>query len=455
MLDSATVEDLIRRYNTPVPRYTSYPTALEFGPLPDEALYTSYRRMDPTRPVSVYIHLPFCENLCLYCGCNVLLSRKRSVLDDYIPLLLKEIKFKTELMEFRPRVSQLHFGGGTPNFLRLTDWDAIFARLHECFDFTDDAEISVELDPAVLEPGYLAHLRSLGFNRVSFGVQDVTERVLTAVNRPQDINRIRERVAESRSLGFSSINLDLIYGLPHQSCESYQANLEFIRELMPERIAFFSYAHVPWLKHHQRRLDEKALPQPEEKLRIYLKAREYFISLGYQQIGMDHFALPHDSLARALAERTLHRNFMGYTTQKTLDMLAFGTSAIAFVAGFYMQNHLKLSLYRQAVVTGKNWFEKGYAMGDEDKIRHEVITQLMANFRVRFAEISENFGIHFQEHFRDELARLAHFADEGHVILTDTDLTATETGIVIIRHIAAVFDAYRNKAQTKAFSKAI
>lgn len=455
MLDNATVEALIARYNSPVPRYTSYPTALEFGPLADSALLDSYRRLDPERPLSVYIHLPFCENLCLYCGCNVLLSRKIEVLDEYIPLLIAEIKTKTEMLEFRPRVSQLHFGGGTPNFLRLSDWNELFAALHAHFDFTEEAELSVELDPAVLRDGYLVHLKGLGFNRVSYGVQDVTPEVLAAVNRPQDVQRIKDIVAESRALGFTSVNLDLIYGLPHQTRQSYQANLDFIAELLPERIALFSYAHVPWLKHHQKRLDANALTPPAEKLRIYLAARERFAALGYEQIGMDHFALPHDALAKAYRTRTLHRNFMGYTTQKTLDMLAFGTSAIGFVSGIYMQNHLKLSRYRQAIATARDWFEKGYSMTNEDRLRYEVIMQLMANFRVRFAEINAAFGISFADHFAGELKRLQEFAAEGHGILTDTDFTTTETGSFIIRHIASVFDAYRSAAEKKAFSKAI
>ena len=492
MLDNATVEALITRYNSPVPRYTSYPTALEFGPLADGVLLDSFRNIGrrpvgtqsdlvsradlghpcppvsaqsdlvsradlghPCPSVSVYIHLPFCENLCLYCGCNVLLSRKVEVLDEYIPLLLAEIKTKTDMMEFRPRVSQLHFGGGTPNFLRLSDWDTLFAGLHTYFEFTPDAEISVELDPAVLTDGYLPHLKKLGFNRVSYGVQDVTPKVLEAVNRPQDVGRIKAIVAESRALGFSSVNIDLIYGLPHQTNDSYKANLDFIGELRPERIALFSYAHVPWLKHHQKRMDAAALTEPSEKLRIYLSARTHFSALGYEQIGMDHFGLPGDSLTEAYRNKTLHRNFLGYTTQKTLDMLAFGTSAIGFVSGVYMQNHLKLSAYRNAIETGTNWFEKGFVMSTEDALRHEVITQLMANFRIRFAEIGQQFGISFKEHFAAEIERLREFAADGHGLLTDTDFTTTETGSFIIRHIASIFDAYRKGSEQKAFSKAI
>ena len=455
MLDNGTVEKLIARYNSPVPRYTSYPTALEFAPLADSALLDSYRQCEPGRPVSVYIHLPFCENLCLYCGCNVLLSRKIEVLDEYIPLLLAEIKAKTDMMEFKPKVSQLHFGGGTPNYLRLSDWDRLFAGLHKHFEFTPDAEISVELDPAVLTDGYLPHLKKLGFNRVSYGVQDVTPKVLEAVNRPQDVGRIKDIVAESRALGFSSVNIDLIYGLPHQTNESYKANLDFIGELRPERIALFSYAHVPWLKHHQRRMDAAALTEPTEKLRIYLSARTHFASLGYEQIGMDHFGLPGDNLSEAFKNKTLHRNFMGYTTQKTLDMLAFGTSAIGFVSGVYMQNHLKLSGYRNAIETGKGWFEKGFIMSAEDKLRLEVITSLMANFSVKFAQIENEYGIQFAEYFAPELERLKEFAADGHGVLDEQGFTTTETGSFIIRHIAAVFDAYRKGSEQKAFSKAI
>jgi len=455
MLDNATVADLIARYNSPVPRYTSYPTALEFGPLADAALADSYRRIEPGRSVSVYVHLPFCANLCLYCGCNVLLSRKKEVLDEYIPLLLREIDRKTALVDYRPQLSQLHFGGGTPNFLRLTDWDKIFTHLRRRFDFVADAEISAEFDPMVVEDGYLEHVRSLGLNRVSYGVQDVTPEVLAAVNRPQDVERIRDVVAESRRLGFSSVNIDLIYGLPHQTEESYHANLAFIGDIKPERIALFSYAHVPWLKHHQRRLDAKSLTRAEEKLRIYLGARAHFTSLGYEQIGMDHFGLKDDTLTRAFHEKTLHRNFMGYTTQKTLDMLAFGTSAIGFVSGVYMQNHVKMSGWRAAINDGQHWFEKGYIMSDEDRIRSEIITSLMANFYVNFAQIENDYAVDFHEYFAPELEKLRQFADEGHGELSAQHFTAHETGGFIIRHIASVFDAYRKESEQKAFSKAI
>jgi oxygen-independent coproporphyrinogen III oxidase len=455
MLDNATVQDLIARYNSPVPRYTSYPTALEFVALADEALLDSYRRLTPNQPLSVYIHLPFCENLCLYCGCNVLLSRKREVLDEYIPLLLREIDVKSDIMEFKPIVSQLHFGGGTPNFLRTSDWDHIFAKLHERFEFSPNAEISVELDPMYLEEGYLLHLRGLGLNRVSYGVQDVTPQVLEAVNRPQDIDRIRQVVAESRALGFSSVNIDLIYGLPHQTLESYKKNLDFVAEIKPDRIALFSYAHVPWMKHHQRRMDAAALTEPTEKLKIYLEARAFFLRQGYEQIGMDHFCLANDTLAQAFRSRTLHRNFMGYTTQKTLDMLAFGTSAIGFVSGVYMQNHVKLSGYRNAIETGKAWFEKGYVMSEEDKLRHEVITALMANFYLSYHLIDRQYGIKFHEHFAAEMQKLEPYRQEGHLQIDAEGITVTETGSFIIRHIAAVFDAHRRTSEKKAFSKAI
>jgi oxygen-independent coproporphyrinogen-3 oxidase len=251
------------------------------------------------------------------------------------------------------------------------------------------------------------------------------------------------------------VNIDLIYGLPHQTLESYRANLDFVGEIRPDRIALFSYAHVPWLKHHQRRIDEQALTQPTEKLKIYLAAREHFATLGYEQIGMDHFGLKDDTLTRAFHDKTLHRNFMGYTTQKTLDMLAFGTSAIGFVSGVYMQNHLKLSGYRHAIETGQDWFEKGFIMTAEDRLRHEIITSLMANFSVDFAAIANEFALDFSSHFAAELIKLREFADDGHGILTSEKFETTETGVFIIRHIASVFDAYRKPSEQKAFSKAI
>ncbi|MBV6494384.1 MAG: Oxygen-independent coproporphyrinogen III oxidase [Turneriella sp.] len=455
MLDSQTVEKLILRYDSPVPRYTSYPTALEFTTLEDQELQKSYAQCNREKAISVYIHLPFCENQCLYCGCNVLLSRRKDILDRYIPLIAEEMRIKTAILGYKPQVSQLHFGGGTPNFLRLPDWDIIFRELKKYFSFVPDAEISVELDPMYLPKGYLGHLRSLGFNRVSYGVQDVTPKVLEAVNRPQDIDLIRRVVRESRDLKFSSVNIDLIYGLPHQTLSSYKYNLDFIREVNPDRIALFSFAYIPWLKHHQRRLDKNALTEPSEKLKIYLAARESFASFGYEQIGMDHFGLQDDTLTKAFREKTLHRNFMGYTTQKTLDMLAFGTSAIGFVSGVYMQNHVKLSSYRNTIETQSGWFEKGYVMTHDDRLRQEVITMLMSNFSLQFEKVEKEFKIIFTDYFAPELEKLQEFVDEGHGVFTTSGFETTESGSFIIRHIASVFDAYRKVGERKAFSKAI
>lgn len=450
------ITDIIERFNTPVPRYTSYPTALEWqDDFPHGALISAWKKRPSDAPLSLYLHLPFCENQCLYCGCNTVISRRKDVLDDYLVSLFTEIDQTLENTDYKPVVEQLHFGGGTPNFLRLSDWDAIMSKLHEQFIFSKDIEQSIELDPMVLSSEYLDKLKELGFNRVSFGIQDIDKQVLEAVNRPQDIHHLDQIINHSRELNFQSVNLDFIYGLPHQNEEEYEAILSFIARHKPDRLAFFSYAHVPWIKRQQKRMDEEAMPNADEKMRIYLKIRERMQQLGYTAIGMDHFALPDDELSVSLEQRTLHRNFMGYSTRASLDLLAFGASAISKVQNVYAQNPVKNKQYQAAIAGERSRFEKGYSMTEEDVLRSEIIQSVMGSFYLDIAALEKSQNIVFSEIFADELLVLREYKSEGLLEITTDSLRLTESGTFAVRHIAKVFDAYRKAGATQAFSRGI
>lgn len=456
MLDDNSIQELIEKFNTPVPRYTSYPTALEWSDDFNESnFFSGLQAMHPENPVSLYIHLPFCENLCLYCGCNVLISRKKEIVEPYIENLFKEIRYKINHIGFKPHLRQLHFGGGTPNYLRIRDWQRLMKVLHDNFIFEPDIEQSIEMDPMVLDVDYLKEIYNLGFNRVSYGIQDLNPATLEHVNRPQNVEHLDVVLNESRKAGFDSVNIDLIYGLPYQNLQNYQKNLDWVREHKPDRMAMFSYAHVPWMKHHQKRLNSDAMPEPTEKLRIYLEARKQFFEMGYRQIGMDHFALKEDSLCKALDEHSLHRNFMGYSTHASLDMLAFGTSAIAQVQGVFAQNHLKLKAYSAAIESEKGWFEKGYTMTRDDRVRSDIIQSLMGGFYLDINRIENQWGVNFKKDFSSELQKLQPYADEGLIELKPGHIQITETGVYAMRHIASAFDAYRTQGATRAFSKGI
>ncbi len=472
------IQALISQYNTPVPRYTSYPTALEFeSDFSDAAFLDALEKMTPDKPVSVYIHIPFCEVRCHYCGCNVIISRRKEMLDPFLQDLFAEMQFKLSRIPFQPKLAQLHFGGGTPNFLRQDDWDKILQTLRELFVFEEDVEISTELNPMEFNREGLEHLRELGFNRVSFGVQDVNEQTQNASGRPQDMDHIEDLIAHSRHLGFDSVNVDFIYGLPFQTVETYGNNLRWIKQIRPDRLAVFSYAHIPWIKKHQNNMPQDKIPDTAEKLRIYLLTRKYLKQLGYVEIGMDHYALPDDPLSKALEARQLHRNFMGYTTMPDANMLAFGPSAISFVDGVFAQNHVKLRAYEHSAREENELFEKGYAMTPEDRLRGKIIHSLMNNLFLDIRQIEDEYRINFQETFAYELQKLKHFIDEGLVNAVgisegydksdagesdqnESYIEVTQTGLHVVRHIASTFDIYRRpekqtSQQNRRFSRGI
>jgi len=428
----------------PVPRYTSYPTALQFGAIAPETFVEHLRAFDRTsKPLSLYIHIPFCKTMCLFCGCSVVLNRKPERQATYLHALQQEIALTAGQFSGKRQVTQLHLGGGTPTSLTEDELSSLMDTLRQHFVFFPDAEIAIEVDPRTVvadDGAKLRVLRELGFNRISFGVQDLDPAVQEAVRRRQTREMTVNTFQHARSLGFSSINIDLIYGLPQQTAASFRNTVSELIALNPDRIALFSYAHVPWLKQHQQAIRPEELPSPEEKFQIYVEARTLFLQHGYTAIGMDHFARKEDSLAQAYAQGRLARNFQGYTVQSAEDSLGFGMTAIGFLQGAYFQNAKTLEEYQAR--QGQFPVFRGVVLTPEDAERRQLIQEVMCRFRIdktRFA--------HFVDEHRPALQQLI---DEG--LLTDT-LQATPTGELFIRLIASTFDQYLH-AQT-GFSSSV
>jgi oxygen-independent coproporphyrinogen-3 oxidase len=450
MYDSLTapVIDLLSRYDRPGPRYTSYPTAVEFHSGVNEAVYRE-RLAQADRasadPLSIYVHLPFCEARCSYCGCHVVITKHRDVEARYLDYLEREIDLVAAALPNRRQVSQMHWGGGTPTYSSPADLKRMAGWMRRHFSFTPDAEIGIEVDPRVTSAEQLAVLREQGFNRLSLGVQDFAPEVQQAVNRVQSYEITRDIIEAGRRLGYSSVNVDLIYGLPYQTIEGFSRTLEQVLTLQPDRVAVYSFAFVPWIRAHMKHLPAEALPGPTLKLELLARTIDAFVGAGYRQIGMDHFARPDDELGRAIDNRSLHRNFMGYTVQSARDMIAFGVSGIGDVQGAFIQNVKKLSEYYTALEAGRLPIDRGYALDADDLIRRRVITQLMCNNRLSFAEIERAFDISFAQYFAAELAELTgagSAATDGLVQVTDTGIEVTATGRLFIRNVCMVFDRY-------------
>jgi len=378
--------DLLRRYNRPGPRYTSYPTAPvwseEFGEDDYRSKLTLAENEASDQPLSLYVHIPFCRERCTFCGCNVVITKKQEKADRYLDTLSAEIDLVLSAMPTRRTIFQLHLGGRTPTYLTPAQLERLHTIITRHFDIGDSAELSIEIDPGVTTRDQVMLLRDLGYNRISIGVQDFDYEVLSALNRPQTTDQIRGIYEACREAGFGGINLDLIYGLPYQTPEQFRKTRETVLEMRPDRLAVYSYAHVPWIKGHQRKINEEALPSVDAKFTIYLDTLREFMDAGYEQIGMDHFALPDDELAIARSERRLHRNFMGYTTRPTDDMLAFGVSSISHVRDCYIQNTAAINRYDEAVSAGHLPVHRGFAMSADDRVRAEIIRHIMCNFEV-------------------------------------------------------------------------
>lgn len=448
---SAIDSTLLLKLNKPAPRYTSYPTAPEWGPLPAETYSEKLQALQTAQlPLSLYFHIPFCKTMCLYCGCSVVLNRKPENEELYVDYLCKEIDLVTAHLGTGQQARQVHFGGGTPTKLSISQFTRLYAKIQSSFAIDYSGEVAIEIDPrTVLEDDgeKLRFLRSLGFNRVSFGVQDTDPRVQEAVKRRQTLEMTQQTYAHARSLGFKGINIDLIYGLPYQSTETFATTVDHILEMRPDRISLFSYAKVPWLKPHQKAISDSTLPSVEEKFRIYTHARSRFVQEGYVAIGMDHFSLAQDEIALAYHSKTLQRNFQGYSLKLAQDMLSFGASSIGYAQDTYVQNLKELPAYYAALDANQLPIHRGKTLSDEDHLRKWVIHTLMCDFELDKHVFYQQFNTEFDFHFKD--VALESLEKDGLIINSAEKIVVTELGELFVRVVAMAFDAYANKPSVK------
>lgn len=459
-LEVAQITDVIlEKYNRPGPRYTSYPTAPvwtdDFGP---DDLEDYYARADAAgTPLSLYMHIPFCENLCLFCACNVSIQKDKNVAIPYLAALKREIDHVSQRISKKRSVSQFHWGGGTPTYLTPVQMEDLFGHAKKHFTFSPDAEIGIEIDPRVTNRAHLETLRRLGFNRLSMGIQDFQPKVQETIHRVQPYELTRDLILAARELGFESLNVDLIYGLPHQTADSFSSTIDKTLTLRPDRVAMFSYAHVPWLKKQQGSF-QMYLPEGMEKFRIFRAGLRRFLDAGYVYIGMDHFALPQDELAVAQRNRTLHRNFQGYTTKAGADLYGMGVSAISSIGAAYAQNRKEVLAYEETIGTRGIATARGYRLSHDDILRRAVISRLLCHTLIPKQEIERQFSIAFDEYFSLELEQLQESRDEGLVILEPNQIRVTPLGRIFIRNVAMVFDRYlreQHMDQRPLFSKTL
>lgn len=449
---------LIRRYAGSGPRYTSYPTAMEFSPDIGAADHERWLRAsnDSGRPLSLYVHIPFCAHVCYYCACNKIVTADRSRARNYLDHLYREIRLQASMIDPDRRVEQLHFGGGTPTFLSEKELCELMGVLRENFHLTEDdsGEYSIEIDPRELREDTLGILREVGFNRLSLGVQDINPAVQQAVHRVQPLQETLAVLDEARCLGFRSTNMDLMYGLPLQTVDSFSATLDAVIAARPERLSVFNYAHLPQRFKPQRRINSEDLPNADEKLAILALTIERLTSAGYQYIGMDHFALRDDELAQAQRTGSLHRNFQGYSTHADSDLVAMGVSAISSMPGGYTQNHVDVNDYYHDLDEARLPVARGVAINEDDRLRAEVIQQLICHGSLNMRRVESEFGIRFDDYFQDELKRLQPMQSDGLLDVDDRQVNINERGRLLIRNICKVFDRYRNE-QEASFSKMI
>jgi oxygen-independent coproporphyrinogen-3 oxidase len=450
--------DLVRKYDISAPRYTSYPTAVEFKDYtePQPLLeHIDRSNRDASLPLSLYYHLPFCETLCWFCGCTTVITLNHKSSDAYLDYLEKEVAMLAPRVHPDRLVTQLHYGGGTPTFFQPNELKRLDALTRCFFNFAPDAELSVEVDPRRLSREQVVALRESGFTRASLGVQDFNPKVQEAVHRIQPRALTEQTIAWLRTEDFTSINLDLIYGLPYQTVDTFRDTLEQVLELDPDRLAVFSYAHVPWMKPAQKILErESALPSPETKLAMLKLITETLTSRGYVYIGMDHFAKHTDELAVAQRARTLQRNFQGYSTRAGAEILAFGLSAISQTPYSYRQNHKTLTGYYAALDRHELPIGRGRELTEEDHRRREIIMRLMCHLSLDYAVLSREFGFDFATRYATEITRLQPLAQDGLIVLTPQGFDVTDLGRLFLRNIAVCFDAYHN-AESKRHSRTV
>jgi len=455
-------EEILPKYATEGPRYTSYPTAPVWNDgYGSEAYLEELGRddIDPSDPLSIYVHVPFCESLCHYCACNKVITRNRDLAVKYLDSIEREVAAVAAAVRVPRRTTQHHWGGGTPTYLSPEQAQRLFHCVNAAFPIADDAEVSIEVDPRVTTDEHIVALRECGFNRISMGVQDFEPKVQEAVHRIQPADETGKLVESARKQGFESVNFDLIYGLPYQTPESFARTLDTVMELAPDRIALYSYAHVTWVAKQQRGFERKDLPAAETKLAIMLLAIRRFLDAGYLFIGLDHFAKPDDELATALRDRSLRRNFMGHTTQAGVDMIGFGPSAISELRGSYAQSQRELEDWENAVATTGVATMRGHRLSDDDKERRWVIGRIMCLGELRAQEFEQEFGRPFAAAYADELAALAPMQDDGLVTLaSDGGIEVTPLGRLFVRNVAMEFDAYlpeQLRSGKRMFSKTV
>lgn len=453
--------DLIRRHDKSGPRYTSYPTAVQFH---DKFCEADYRQeiknsqsKNSSAPLSLYFHLPFCNTVCFYCGCNKIVTKHKDRAAPYLNRLHQEIELQGKLFDKKRTVTQLHWGGGTPTFISDEEMKQLMNETGKNFNLLDDdsGEYSIEIDPREVGANTISVLRSIGFNRASLGVQDFDEKVQKAVNRIQPEAITFSVLKNLREQGFRSINLDLIYGLPFQSVKSFSTTLNKIIDMDPDRLSVFNYAHLPKMFKPQRRINEADLPSAEEKLEILQLIIEQLSSAGYRYIGMDHFAKPDDELAIAQDSGSLYRNFQGYSTHADCDLVAMGTTAIGKVGDCYSQNVRTLEEYDQAIEAGNLPVLRGIKLNKDDKIRRYVITQLMCHFKLDYEKFLADQKVSFQSYFENETAELAEMENDGLIRIDEPGIEVLPAGRLLIRNICMIFDRYLKQSSEQRFSKVI
>jgi oxygen-independent coproporphyrinogen III oxidase len=459
--DKSNLTELLRKYDRPGPRYTSYPTAPEWSTDVGAECYHQTLRDASSQsdvPLSVYCHIPFCKQRCLYCGCNTFITSRPSRPHEYVTTLIKEIEATVEQLGSRNKVNQFHFGGGTPTHLSVDELSRLLDHFDSRFTFLPDCEKSIEIDPRVTTRAQLDMLASRGFNRLSIGVQEFDPLVQQAIGRVQPEEVVAAAQNYGQKLKFRGINFDLIYGLPRQTVAGFRTTIEKVIAMRPDRLAIYSYAHLPGMLEHQKKINPDELPSPATKYELFLTALEMFISAGYCQIGIDHFALPDDELTLAQSDGRLHRNFMGYTVQSSDEMIGFGMSAIGYVGNSFFQNVSKIDEYEQVIDDKGCATYRGIRLSLDDLTRQYVISNLMCNFQLRYASFRSRFGVEFNSYFAEERELLREFVDDGLLVITPSGIDVTPLGRTFVRNIAMTFDAYLKRAQTKpkaTFSRTI
>jgi oxygen-independent coproporphyrinogen-3 oxidase len=456
--------DLVRRYDRPGPRYTSYPTAVQFHDRFREPEYraaaAATNGKTPPAPLSLYVHVPFCQSPCFYCGCTKVITRNREQAENYLTRLYREVELQAELFDDERVVDQLHFGGGTPTFLNPWQLEDLLKKLGWHFKLRQDdgREFSIEIDPRTCAPDTIDLLARAGVNRMSLGIQDFDPDVQKAVNRIQTPEQTFGLMDRARAAGYKSVSVDLIYGLPKQNCERFEKTLEQVLEVRPDRFAVYSYAHLPHMFKPQKRIHAEDIPSGAEKLALLGLTIEKLTGAGYVYIGMDHFALPDDELAVALRENKLHRNFQGYSTHPDCDLVALGMSSIGKLGDTYAQNYKTLHDYYEAIDSGHLAVHRGLELNDDDRLRRAVIQMIMCRTRVDFAEVDRAWSVRFEDYFARELEALKPLVADGLVRMSGRGFELTPIGRLLMRNVAMCFDAYlpvHQQSDTPRFSRAV